>query len=116
MFTRATSCFHGKEWFGSVFIKMESKGEEEKTSYGQLRLLFKSNMTIRQQNQNITKELCLVRMYEEQEVDTRLRCPKLKWVDEGPKSYKVIIASILKAIHIIPHFEEYGYKFFYRYL
>jgi len=36
MFTHATSCFHGKEWFGSVFIKMESKGEEEKISYGQL--------------------------------------------------------------------------------
>jgi len=44
-------------------------------------------------------------MYEEQEVDTRLKCPKLKWVEEGPKSYKVIeITTILKAIHIISIF------------
>ena len=40
MFTRATFNFHGKEWFGNVSIKMECEGEEEKTSYGQLCLLF----------------------------------------------------------------------------
>jgi len=45
MFTCATSCFHGKEWFGSVSLKMESKGEKEKTSCRQPQLLFKSNMT-----------------------------------------------------------------------
>lgn len=112
MFTRATSSFHGKKWFGSVSIKMEGEGEEEKTSYGQLRLLFKSNMKLGQQNRYITKELCLVRMYEEQEVHATLGCLELKWVDEGLESYKVIeIESILKAVHIIPHFQKAGHFF-----
>lgn len=112
MFTRATSSFHGKEWFGSVSIKMEGEGEEEETSYGQLRLLFKSNMKLRHQNTHITKELCLVRMYEQQEIDATLGCLELKWVDKFPESYKVVeIELILKAVHIIPHFEKGGHFF-----
>lgn len=112
MFTRATSSFHGKEWCGSVSLKMEGEGEEERTSYGQLSLLFKCCMKLGQQHTNITKELCLVRMYEEREVHRILRCPELKWVEDGPASYKVMeIASILKAVHVIPHFEEDGHFF-----
>ena len=45
-FIRATSNFHQKECFGNVSIKMEYEGEEEKTLYGQLRLLYKCSMKL----------------------------------------------------------------------
>ena len=44
MFTRVTSNFHRKKWFGNVSIKMECEGQEEKTSYGQLHLFFRCSM------------------------------------------------------------------------
>jgi len=70
-------------------------------------------MKLGQQDTNLTKELCLVRMFKEQEVHTSLRCLELKWVEDGLASYKaiVIIASILKVIHIIPHFDKDGHYF-----
>jgi len=99
--------FHGKEWFGSVSIKMEVEGKDEKTLYRQLRLLFKCYMKLGQEDSNITKELCLVHMYKELELHPNLRCLELKRVEDSPTSYKEIeIASILKAIHVIPHFQK----------
>ena len=111
MFIRATTNFHGKEWFGNVSIKMECEGEEEKTSYGQLRLLFRCSMKL-EMGKNISKELCLVRMYEEFGLHRYLKCTQLKWVEDSLESYKVIeIAAILKAIHIIPNFQRDGHFF-----
>ena len=59
MFTHATFNSRRKEWFGSVSIKMEHEGEEEKISYGQLHLLFKCTMKL-EMGEHITKELYLV--------------------------------------------------------
>ena len=106
MFARATSNFHGKEWFSNVSMKMEGDNEPERTSYGQLCLLFKTNM---QEDglQNVCKELCLVRMYEEVEVDNRVQCPVLRWLGEDHLSYQVVdVSKILKAIHVVPDFEN----------
>jgi len=71
MFARATSNFHGKEWFSNISMKMEGDNELERTCYGQLQLLFKSNM---QEDgvRNVSKDLCLVRMYEVVEFDNRI--------------------------------------------
>ena len=111
MFTHATSNFHGKEWFGNVSNQMEHEGEEKKTSYEQLHLLFKFNMKL-EMGKNITKELCLVSMCEDVSLHTYLKCTQLKWVDDSLQSYKVIkIASILKAIQIIPNFQREGHFF-----
>jgi hypothetical protein len=113
LFTRATSNFHGKEWFGNISIKMESDNELERTSYGQLRLLFKCNLN--DGNSNISKELCdlcLVRMYEEIEIHERIRCQVLKWGEGNHESYAVIeIDRILKAVHVVPYFQNEGQYF-----
>ena len=108
MFTRATSLFIGKEWFGNISIKMEREGETECTSYGQLRLLFRCYM-MQEQGEVMKKELCLLRMYEEVEFDALLKCPILRFHQNGDGSYKVVeIASILKVVQVIPHFVREG--------
>jgi len=105
MFARATSDFHGKEWFSSISMKMEGDNELDRTSYGQLRLLFKCNMQ-EDGDRNVSKELCLVRMYEEVEIDRRVQCPVLKCCGQN-QAYAVIdISRILKAIHVVPDFED----------
>ena len=110
MFTCATSNFHGKEWFDNILIKMEFDNELKKTSYGQLCLLFKCNLN--DGNSNISKELCLVRMYEEIKVHDRIRCPVLKWCEGNHESYVVIeIDGILKAVHVVPYFQNEGQYF-----
>jgi len=40
MYAQASHVFHGKEWYNLVAIQMEDVGKEERTSYGQLHLLF----------------------------------------------------------------------------
>ena len=111
MFIRATSNFHGKEWFGNVSIKMECEGEEEKTSYGQLSLLFRCSVKL-EMGENIIKELCLVRMYEDFGLHRYLKCSQLKWVEDTLESYKIIeIAAILIAIQIIPNFQRDAHFF-----
>jgi len=106
MFAGATSNFHIKEWFSSISIKMEGDNELGRTSYRQLRLLFKCNMQ-EDGDRNVSKELCLVQMYEEVGIDRRVQCPVLKWCGENLQAYVVInIRRILKAIHIIPDFED----------
>ena len=71
---------------------------------GQLRLLFKCNM-LEDGDRNVSKELCLIRMYEEVEFDSRIRCSVLKWQEDNTRSYKMMdIRKILKAIHVVPDF------------
>ena len=85
---------------------MEEENERERTCYAQLRLLFKCNVKeIR--NNYVTKELCLVKMYEEIEFDNTVKCPVLKWFENNQGSYKVIdINRIMKSIHIVPNFRN----------
>ena len=109
MFTRATPIFIGKEWFGSVSIGTD--GDTENIYYGQLRLLFTCNM-IGEHNQTIIKDLCFVRLYETMQFHTLLKCPELKWHGDDMGSYVVVeLATILKAIQVIPNFEREGYFF-----
>jgi len=61
---------------------------------------------------NVSKELCLVQMYEEVEFDNRVQCPILNWCPENSLPYEAIDASnILKAIHIVPNFENESHYF-----
>ena len=90
---------------------MECEGKEEKTSYARLRLLFRCSMKL-EMGKNITKELCLVQMYEDFGLHRYLKCSQLKWVEDSLESYKVIkIAAILKALQIIPNFQRDGHFF-----
>ena len=105
-FTCATSFFHRKEWFGNISIKMEEENERERTCYAQSRHLFKCNVK-EITNNYVTKELCLVKMYEEIEFDNTVKCPVLKWFVNNQGSYKVIdINRIMKSIHIVPDFRN----------
>lgn len=109
MFTRATPNFLGREWFGSVSI--QSQGDIETEYYGQLRLLFKCNM-VGEQDETIIKELCFVRLYEIAQFDRLLKSPELKWHGNNQGSYAVVeIASILKAVQILPNFQTDGHFF-----
>ena len=85
---------------------MEEENERERTCYAQLRLLFNCKMKeIR--NNYVTKELCLVKMYEEIEFDNTVKCHVLKWFENNQGSYKVIdINRIMKSIHIVPDFRN----------
>jgi hypothetical protein len=42
MYVKTTPSFHKRPWFNDVCIEMETTGEQEKISYGQLHLLFKA--------------------------------------------------------------------------
>jgi hypothetical protein len=89
---------------------MEGGNELERTSYEQLRLLFKCNLN--DGNSNINKELCLVRMYEEIEAHERIRCPVLKWCEGNHESYAVIeVDRILKAVQVVPDLQNDGQFF-----
>ena len=62
-------------------------------------------------NNYVTKELCLVKMYEGIEFDNIVKCPVLKWFENNQGSYKVIdINRIMKSIHIVPDFRSIFYK------
>jgi hypothetical protein len=109
MFTRATPSFIGKEWFGTVSIGTED--DMENIYYGQLRLLFSCNF-LGEQNQTVAKDLCFVRLYEIVQFHTLLKCPELKWQGDDLESYAVVeVASILKAVQIIPNFQLEGHFF-----
>jgi hypothetical protein len=90
---------------------MEAENEPERTSYAQLRLLFKCNVK-EVADDYITKELCLVRMYEQVDFDQTVKCPIIKWLENSEESYKVIeISRILKSVHIVPDFRNEGQYF-----
>ena len=61
---------------------------------------------------NVTKELCLVQMYEDIGLHTYFKCLELKWIEDSLESYKVIeIVSILKIVQIILNFQRNGHFF-----
>lgn len=87
MWTRATSNFRRKEWFGNVCVKMEHEGEEEKASYGHLCVVLKCNMKV-ERAENIRIEFCYVRKYEDIGLHTYFKCIEMKRVEDS-----VIIAK-----------------------
>ena len=56
MYARAVHSFHHRPWFSSVAVQMEESGQDEVTSYGQIRLLFKVNV-ISEDGEKLCKEL-----------------------------------------------------------
>jgi hypothetical protein len=51
-------------------------------------------------------------MYEEIEIHERIRCQVLKWGEGNHESYAVIeIDRILKAVHVVPYFQNEGQYF-----
>jgi len=111
MYARASHEFHGKEWYSSVAIQMEDVGEEERTSYGQLRLLFRCTLLDAEKNK-VIKDLAFARVYQYVRFNTTLECAELKWPQTQVEAYIVIeTASILKAVQVVPHFEKVGFFF-----
>ena len=104
MFTRATPNFLGREWFGSVSIQSEDDVENE--YYAQLRLLFRCNM-VGEHDETLSKDLCLIRLYDHVQFDRLLNSNELKWRGNNGGSYAVVeIGSILKAVQILPNFQR----------
>jgi hypothetical protein len=111
MYARASHELHRKEWYSSIAIQMEDVGEEERTSYGQLRLLFRCSLLDVERNK-VTKDLALVRMYHYVKFNTTVECAELKWLETQTKAYVVIeTTSILKAVQVVPHFVKVGFFF-----
>ena len=109
MFTRTTPKFLGGEWFGSVSIQSEDDVDSE--YYEQLRLLFRCNM-VGEHDERLSKDLCLICLYEHVQFDRLLNSNELKWRGNNDGSYPVVeIGSILKAFQRDDHFFVNAYNF-----
>lgn len=117
MYARAVHSFHHRPWFSSVAVQMEASGQDEVTSYGQIRLLFKVNV-ISEDGEKLCKELVFLRMYREVPANHLSRlvgCPELVW-QSLPTAYVVFeVANVLRAIHVVPNFSKVGHFFLNKY-
>lgn len=104
MYARATPEHHGKSWFSSVSLRSENIRDEDTTSFGQLRVLFKcpvwDNNMVRTH-----KEFALIKLYSFVGVNNVCDCLKLKWEEAGRTSFRVVeTSSIIQAVQVIPDF------------
>ena len=104
MYVRATGQFFGLPWFSSIAIQMEEGGDANtKTSFGEIRLLFKVELC-NVNNTTLSKELALVKMYEElpqSRLSKLIECIELRWCED----YLVIeVDNILRGVHVVPNF------------
>jgi hypothetical protein len=117
MYARAVHSFHHKPWFSSVVVQMEASGQDEVTSYEQIRLLFKVNV-ISEGGEKLCKELVFLRMYREvlaNHLSRLVGCPELVW-QSLPTAYVVFeVANILRAIHVVPNLSKVGHFFLNKY-
>ena len=90
---------------------MEDVGEEERTSYEQLRLFFRCSL-LDVERKKVRKDLALIRMYQYVRFNTTLECTELKWSQMRTKAYIVIeTAAILKAVQVVSYFLKVGFFF-----
>jgi hypothetical protein len=103
MYVRAMGQFFGLPWFSSVAIQMEGGDANTKTSFGEIRLLFKIEL-YNVNNTTLSKELALVKMYEElpqSRLSKLIECIELRWCED----YLVIeVDNILRGVHVLPNF------------
>lgn len=124
MIAKSIHKFHGDPYFSDVAIQMEGEGEEPLTSYGQLRLVFSSEV-ISDNGDRETRELVLVRWYDCKRRPERITaCLVLQAVPEcmdvqssrdhssrrrRREAYTIIhISSILRVVQLIPHYGTDG--------
>jgi hypothetical protein len=112
MYIRCTNNFFGAPWYSSIAIQMEGDGDvSSDTCFGGIRLLFKLKLS-NENNEILTKELALVKMYEElpqNRISKLIDCIELRWCE----GYCLVIeiGNILRAIHVMPNFTTLG-RFF----
>ncbi len=131
MYARATTNFHGNPYFSNVAFEAEEEGIQQ-IYYGQIRLLFQASSQSNIGGEKNQTQLVFLKLYTEIENDdwsALTKCKCLRWSTMSSlrdvqnsmrrnsqaqlKARYVVtnIQTILKVVHIIPHFVTPG-RFF----
>jgi hypothetical protein len=131
MYGHATPDFFGSLWYSSVSLNTTQRsGNQFNPKYVEIRLLlhcrncFHINRDGSFANQNLDVDLAFVRPYYQLERDSGSQlteCMQLSWcrpqassstfvVHSMPSYFLIDIKSILKVIHVVPHFGQHLYE------